>query len=131
MRGCARTGHFGRFGPCLNTIPFWTVYILGVTCWAARATRHCLVPGYITSLPDTLQENITFPPFSLLCRCALSSFGLFTLRVPGVSASKRADTHPAPSLNADPSLSFRTHSRHSEAFQYAETWIQDTSRYVK
>src|SRR5258708_12712544 len=103
MRGCARTGHFGRFGPCLNTIPFWTVYILGVTCWAARATRHCLVPGYITSLPDTLQENITFPPFSLLCHFALSSSPLFTLRFPAFTATTQPHTHPPPTLNPHPS----------------------------
>ncbi len=35
-------------------------------------------------------------PFSLL------PFSLFSLRVPGVSASKRAGTHHAPLLNADP-----------------------------
>ena len=59
------------------------------------------------------------PHFASVCRCAvsLSSFSLLSLRVLGVSMSERADTHPAPSLNADPPLSFRTHSRHSEAFQ--------------
>src|SRR5258707_9320805 len=92
MRGCARTDHFGCFGPCLNTIPSghfiltysdlalfyqsFIVYILGVTCRATRATRHGLIPGYITSLPDTLQKKKTFPPFSLLCAAVPFPFRL-------------------------------------------------------
>src|SRR5258708_12380827 len=63
-----------------------------------------------------------FPPiFASVCRGALSlsSSCLFSLRVPGVSASKRADTHLAPSLNADPSLSSRTHQRDLPRYKLA------------
>src|SRR5713226_8843539 len=53
-----------------------------------------IVVMYLTCLLDNYNGDSW--PFSLLL------FSLFSLRVPGVSASKRADTHPAPLLNADP-----------------------------
>src|SRR5258708_5030352 len=72
-----------------------------------------------------------FPPiFASVCRGALSlsSSCLFSLRVPGVSASKRADTHSAPSLNADPSLSSRTHQRDLPRY-IGKCWVAINDRH--
>src|SRR5712692_3026799 len=130
MRGWARTDHFGRFGPCLNTIPFWTlhsylfrlstllsiIYSIHSQCHLSGNTGDASLPRpqvhNLVTRHSTIEKNLS-PIFASVCRCALSlsSSSLFSLRVPGVSASKRADTHSAPSLNADPSLSSRTHQR--------------------
>src|SRR5258707_1750183 len=129
--------HFGRFSPCLNTIPFcqWTLhsYLFRLsTLLSIVYSIHswCHLSGNMgdASLPHPRVHNLVTrhskkrtlsPHFASVCRCAvsLSSFSLLSLRVLVVSMSERADTHPAPSLNADPPLSFRTHSRHAEAFQ--------------
>src|SRR5216684_9373839 len=130
MCGWARTDHFGRFGPCLNTIPFWTlhsylfrlstllsiIYSIHSQCHLSGNTGDVSLPRpWVHNLVTRYSKERDYfsPIFASVCRGALSlsSSCLFSLRVPGVSASKRADTHSAPSLNADPSLSFRTHQR--------------------
>src|SRR5260370_19354391 len=83
MRGWARTDHFGRFGPCLNTIPFWTLhsYLFRLSTLLSiiySIHSQCHLSGNTgdVSLPCPWVHNlitrhstmeITFPPFLLLC----------------------------------------------------------------
>src|SRR5216684_1922730 len=130
MHGWARTDHFGCFGPCLNTIPFWTLHsylfrlstLLSII-YSIHSQCHLLGNTGDASLPRPWVHNLVTrhskegdyfsPIFASVCHGALSlsSSCLFSLRVLGVSVSKRADTHSAPLLNADPSLSSRTPQR--------------------
>src|SRR5258708_31449411 len=130
MHGWAHTDHFGHFGPCLNTIPFWTLhsYLFRLSTllpiiYSIHSQCHLLGNTGDVSLPRPWVHNLFTrhskegdyfsPIFVSVCRGALSlsSSCLFSLRVLGVSVSKRANTHSAPLLNADPSLSSRTHQR--------------------
>src|SRR5229473_602212 len=91
-----------------------------------RRCSHVFKPDFTIITRRTLSPHFTF-----VCRCAISllSFSLFSLRVPGVSVSKRADTHPAPLLNADPSLSFRfTPSYRSQVRIHGQTCFHHITR---
>ena len=87
MRGCARTGsaRASRARSCRPSLvfrPYVTRFFV-----SPQALVHC---GHVFKHDSSIITMETLGPFSLLL------LSLFSLRVPGVSASTRADTHPAP-----------------------------------